>query len=138
MSTLSELIAAEWPKDLATMRQFGWRVVAHYDEPKTTVPFVTTWAFEREGRYVEASGGTDGEAIYHAMGRAELYDASVAHCPWCGNKLVQHATGLSCVACATYFEKGRWWRVSCNEAHSHDFRCLAEVRAHDPPAEPKL
>ncbi len=33
-----------------------------------------------------------------------------------------------CRSCLHYRERGKWWKVSCDENHAHQKKCLIEIK----------
>lgn len=53
-------------------------------------------------------------------------------CPWCSGPLHSTKTGLMCRACMVYYERDKWWRVSCDENHAHGEKCLIDCSGEVP------
>jgi len=122
--TLADQIESDWLGELALMRKNGWTVAVHNDYRDSGVQ-KTFWLFTHpDGQWVKGEASSDAMAVYEAFCQTKLGFPTATTCSRCGGSLQPYSSGLACFSCPLFLEKNRWWRICCDEAHQHAYRCL--------------
>lgn len=135
--TLADAIEMDFPHALALMRASFWRVANHYDLLQTENLKLVVWVFvSRNGKFIEAKGATDAQALFHACMKANVPMRATGRCPRCDDYLEGSSdNNIECHRCHLFFHLGCWWTVACDEAHGHPEKCLILANVKQPPRE---
>jgi ribosomal protein S27AE len=133
--TLSEAIEMDFPRALAMMRANYWQVGNHYDVVDETRNRVVWIFISRSGKFVQAEGSTDAQALFYACQKARVPLVATKQCPRCGAYLeIDDQNRIACSRCMLFFWLDCWW--TCPEKHEHDNHCYVLADVKQPSREP--